>query len=132
MTSYVELLGRAAHYDELHLKIGIDTGVFFCELARLHPSNFYLGIEVRRVAVKVAHERAKDLHNTVVLHADAEPFTSAWPFNATFDTIHIYHPTPDPRTVGLRHPLLNRNFVADCARILRAWGALRLVTARLI
>ena len=130
MNVYAPLLSAAQAYDELHLKIGIDTGRFLCDLAARHPRHFYIGIEIRQVAVDVAQERVRrrELRNVIVVRADAEVFLSGWPTRGDVDAIHIYHPTPNPRTVGLDHQLINRVFVADCGRVIRAWGTLRLIT----
>jgi tRNA G46 methylase TrmB len=113
------------------VKVGIDVGLFLCDLAALHRDHFFVGIEFRPGPAGAARWRVRKrkLSNVMIICAEAEMFLKSWSAVGIVDVIHVYHPTPHPDRLGLPpQPLVNPQFVAECARLLRPWGTFRLIT----
>lgn len=123
----------SAPFAHNELKIGIDTGIFLCHMADIYRERFFVGIEVKSYQSKIAANRAwyKSLFNVRVVNMEAfEYISSDLVDDCVFSAIHIYFPTPWPRSINLSHRLICPEFVDGSYRILKPGGALRIVTDR--
>lgn len=113
----------------LEIDVGCHKGLFLSAMAALHPDRHFLGIErqsdrVERTRRKI---RAGALANAAVVRADGAEALRALPA-ACADVIHVLFPDPWPKRRHAARRLVQSAFLADCARVLRDSGMLRLVT----
>jgi tRNA (guanine-N7-)-methyltransferase len=112
------------------LEIGFGTGEVIGSLAKAHPENDYLGIEVHRSGVGrlLLHAREANLSNLrIICHDAVEVLTSAVP-DGSFDTILIFFPDPWHKKRHHKRRLIDAAFVETLAGKLRPAGVLRLAT----
>jgi len=126
-----ELNKRIAHPLAIsELKIGISTGDFICKLANLHKERTFVGVELKTNSSQIAAKRASQigLTNLFIVNMEAYLFIRDWVVDSVFDVVHIYFPTPFPSSIGLSFRLIDLTFVKEIHRILKPFGALRVVT----
>jgi tRNA (guanine-N7-)-methyltransferase len=122
-----QLFGREARRT---LEIGFGDGETLLELARLHPDENYLGIEVHRPGVGrllMALESA-GLTNVRVLNADAVQVLDARLPDGSLDALLTYFPDPWPKKRHHKRRLVQPEFAALVARKLKAGGRWHLAT----
>jgi tRNA (guanine-N7-)-methyltransferase len=129
--------GRALDLDRVFgrvaprcLEIGFGTGEVIGALAKAHPENDYLGIEVHRSGVGrlLLHAREASLSNLrIVCHDAVEVLTSTVP-DRSFDSILIFFPDPWHKKRHHKRRLIDTAFVQTLADKLRPGGVLRLAT----
>lgn len=125
-------------WSEVHLDIGCGTGGFLEAAARQHPNNLYIGIDVnpnitRNLSFRIGQTQ---LENVLVVHSEAVEFLRLHVADGSISGVHIYFPTPEKRnldeTLGLEcsgyDVVVNDDCFAECHRILRRTGHLRIVT----
>jgi len=117
-------------YAHIELEIGSARADLLCELAAWHPHRFYIGVEINAEVCDRARAKivASGLNNLAVANAEGLSFLADYIPSEFLDAIHVYHPTPYPSAVGLREPLLSKNFEIQAHRTLNSWGALRILT----
>jgi tRNA (guanine-N7-)-methyltransferase len=78
------------------LEIGFGTGEVIASLAKAHPENDYLGIEVHRAGVGrlLLSAKTQDLGNLRIIRHDAVEVLTAGIADSSFDTILIFFPDP--------------------------------------
>ena len=115
---------------ESELKIGIDTGRALCRIASHIPQNFFVGVEVKEDKSAVAAERVSthQLANVCIVNMEAHTFLRRLNINEYFRAVHLYFPTPWPRSIGLRNRLISMDFIDDLYRILQPGGVIRILT----
>jgi tRNA G46 methylase TrmB len=111
------------------IELGCGTGALLTELAGWHPRRNYVGVELDKSRARSAARsvRRKQLQNAEVVHGEAQEYISSLPARSV-DVIHVYHPTPFPGAIGLRHRLVSSAFEELAYRVLRPWGRFRLAT----
>jgi tRNA (guanine-N7-)-methyltransferase len=112
------------------LEIGFGAGEVIGALAKAHPDNDYLGIEVHRSGVGrlLLHAREANLSNLkIVCHDAVEVLASAVP-DRSFDSILIFFPDPWHKKRHHKRRLIDAAFVETLADKLRPGGILRLAT----
>lgn len=119
------------------LEIGIDTGEFLCQIASRHPDRLFVGVEIKPMQSALAAARVSNnnLRNAYVVNMEAFEYVNEWVGDGVFDNIHIYFPTPFPKSIGIDHPglscrLMRPEFIKQTHRILKTGGTLRLITDR--
>src|SRR3989304_7655881 len=121
------LFGRRA---PLEVEVGSGKGLFLRSAAAARPQVDFLGIEI---AVKYARFAAamlakRDLHNAIVVRADAlRIFTELLP-DASLQGVHVYFPDPWWKKRHKKRRLMRQSFLHDVQRTLHGGGRLHFWT----
>jgi tRNA (guanine-N7-)-methyltransferase len=112
------------------LEIGFGTGEVIGSLAKAHPENDYLGIEVHRAGVGrlLLSAKTQDLGNLRIIRHDAVEVLTAGIADSSFDTILIFFPDPWHKKRHHKRRLIDAEFAQLLAAKLRPGGVLRLAT----
>lgn len=124
---FAALFGRRA---PVMLEIGFGNGEALCELARTHPQNDYVGIEVYRPGIGSLLLKLETLmlHNVRVICGDAdEVFAEHVPADS-LDAVYLFFPDPWPKKRHHKRRLIQPDFVARVARRLRPDGCVHIAT----
>ena len=121
------LFGRDARRS---LEIGFGDGHTLAELARRHPEQDFLGLEVHRPGVGrlLMTLDAEGLANVRVVAEDAVPVLKERLPDAGLDAVLIYFPDPWPKKRHHKRRLLQPEFVALLARKLKPGARLHFAT----
>lgn len=121
------LFGRDARRS---LEIGFGNGDTLAELARRHPDEDFLGVEVHRPGVGrlLNALQAGGLTNVRVACDDAVKLCSECLPDASLDAVLIYFPDPWPKKRHHKRRLLQPEFAALLARRLKPGGRLHFAT----
>lgn len=121
------IFGRDAHRT---LEVGFGNGATLLALARAHPDQDFLGIEVHRPGVGrlLLALDAEKLENVRVVCADALEVLSHCVPNVSFDVVLAYFPDPWPKKRHHKRRLVQPEFAALVARKLKSGGRLQLAT----
>jgi tRNA (guanine-N7-)-methyltransferase len=113
----------------IEVDIGCSSGEFLCRSAKACPERTFIGIEISTTLAVRASQRADDmrLENVTVFNGEASKVLSNLG-NSSLSAIHIYFPTPYPRTIGLRHSLIRPKFLRSTYLLLELGGYLQLMT----
>lgn len=118
----------------LEIEVGPGKGGYLIEAAQARPESNFLAIEqdpdvyyytadrVRR------HREAGAIMNTRVLRADAVAFLKWRVADGCVHTVHLYYSDPWPKRKHHKNRVLQDGFLANCWRVLRPGGELRLAT----
>ncbi|MFI4915718.1 MAG: tRNA (guanine(46)-N(7))-methyltransferase TrmB [Phycisphaerales bacterium JB060] len=118
----------------LEIEVGPGKGGYLIEAAQARPNSNFLAIEqdpdvyyytadrVRR------HREAGAILNARVLRGDAVAFLKWRVADQCVRTIHLYYSDPWPKRKHHKNRVLQDGFLADCWRVLRPGGELRLAT----
>src|SRR5579872_462146 len=123
----IKLFGRDARRT---LEIGFGSGDVLLELARRHPEEDFLGIEVHKpgVGALLLKLEQEQLKNVRLLCEDAVQVLAGRLPDACLDAILVYFPDPWPKKRHHKRRLLQAEFVALAARKLKTGGRLQLAT----
>jgi tRNA (guanine-N7-)-methyltransferase len=123
----VKLFGRDARRT---LEIGFGSGDVLFELARRHPEQDFLGIEVHKpgVGALLLKLEQEQLKNVRLLCEDAVQVLVGRLPDACLDTILVYFPDPWPKKRHHKRRLLQAEFAALAAHKLKIAGCLQLAT----
>jgi tRNA (guanine-N7-)-methyltransferase len=121
--------GLARDASEVWLEAGFGAGEHMTGQAAVHPSALFLGAEpfVNGLAACLAHVDAARLDN-VRLHAgDVRTLMALLP-DRSIDRLYVLFPDPWPKTRHKKRRLIQSDFVAEAARLLKQGAALRFAT----
>ena len=120
-------LAPEAH--EVWLEIGFGGGEHLAAQAERGPQNLYLGAEpfLNGVASVLRHIDERGLTNVRLLNGDARTLMAGLP-DASLDRLIILFPDPWPKARHHKRRLVQDDFVADAARLLKAGARLRFAT----
>jgi tRNA (guanine-N7-)-methyltransferase len=112
------------------MEIGFGAGEALLAFAGAHPEFDCLGVEVHRPGVGrlLLRAHADGLGNLKVVCHDAVELAQRSLAPASLDLIHIFFPDPWPKKRHHKRRLIQPEFVALLARVLKPKGILRLAT----
>lgn len=112
------------------LEIGFGNGEALLAMAKAHPENDYLGIEVYRPGVgrllRVLEEAG--IANVRVIVADAQEVLAQRLADGSLAAVHLFFPDPWPKRRHHKRRLVQLGFVELVRRKLAPGGVLRLAT----
>jgi tRNA (guanine-N7-)-methyltransferase len=121
-----QLLARAT---DVWLEAGFGAGEHLTGQAARHPDALFLGAEpfVNGLGACLAHIDAAGLRN-VRLHAgDVRTLMTLLP-DASIDRLYVLFPDPWPKTRHRKRRLIQSDFIAEAARLLKPGAPLRFAT----
>lgn len=112
------------------LEIGSGKGTFILEQARKQPQTNFLGIEWAGEFYLYAADRIRraGLVNVRMLNGDAVEFLRWRCPSGIVEVIHLYFSDPWPKTKHHKNRVVQDRFLAECWRVLKPGGELRIVT----
>lgn len=121
------VFGRAA---PRVLEIGFGAGEHLLARAVAEPQQDFIGVEVHRPGVGRLLREAEiaDLGNLRIATADAVEVLRDWLLPATLDELVLYFPDPWPKKRHHKRRLVQPEFAALAARVLKPDGVWRLAT----
>lgn len=124
---FEQVFGRSA---PLTLEIGFGNGDTLFELARSHPEQDFIGIEVHRPGVGrlLNHLAAERLANVRVLCADAVEVLERNIPDSSLDAVLLYFPDPWPKKRHHKRRIVQPEFVAHIVQKLKPGGRFHLAT----
>jgi tRNA (guanine-N7-)-methyltransferase len=124
---FAGVFGRRA---PLMLEIGFGNGEALCELARSHPQNDYVGIEVYRPGIGSLLLKLETLmlRNVRVICGDAEQVFAEHIAADSLDAVYLFFPDPWPKKRHHKRRLIQPDFVTRVARSLRPDGRMHIAT----
>jgi tRNA (guanine-N7-)-methyltransferase len=122
-----EAFGRHARHT---LEIGFGNGDTLAQLARQHPQEDFLGIEVHRPGIGrlLMTLELEHMTNVRVLCADAVDVLTRCIPEESLDVLLVYFPDPWPKKRHHKRRLVQTEFAALMARKLKTGGRLQLAT----
>ncbi len=113
-----------------YLEIGFGMGEVTARIAREHPENRYLGIEVFQPGIgRLLHEISEEgLENIRIIAHDVDEVIDCLIPEETLDGIHIFFPDPWPKKRHHKRRLFQEPFVRRLLRVLSAGGYIYAVT----
>jgi len=110
--------------------VGFGKGMFLVSAAEAHPDISYLGIEIERAYQLYAANRLakRKLTNVRLACGDARALLRDHLPGQCLQAVHVYFPDPWWKNRHRKRRLFNDDFVAACARVLRAGGRLSIAT----
>lgn len=114
----------------LHLEIGFGMGDALLEMARAHPENNYIGIEVYQPGVGhlLSLLEKYEVKNVRVSTADAMQVLSMHTPLSALDAVYVYFPDPWPKKRHQKRRMIQTPFLNVLAKALRPDGVLNLAT----
>lgn len=124
-------------FDELHdqavpiiLEIGFGMGASLAQMAQMHPTSHFIGVEVHRpgVAALLASLAEAETNNVTVLCVDAVDWLNTWVEDGVFTQILVLFPDPWPKKRHHKRRLIQPEFVRLLTQKLKSAGALHCAT----
>lgn len=114
---------------EVWLEIGFGGGEHMAEQARRHPQALILGAEpfMNGVASALRHLEEGGLENVRLHHGDARELMARLP-DGCLDRLFIMFPDPWPKARHHKRRLVQPEFLAEAARLLKPAARLRFAT----
>jgi tRNA (guanine-N7-)-methyltransferase len=115
--------------DDVWLEIGFGGGEHLAWQAANHPNVGIIGCEpfVRGVAALVKHLN-EDGTGSVRIHDDDARFAMEWLPDASIGRVFVLFPDPWPKKRHRKRRLLNKDVLAELARVMRPGAVLRFAT----
>lgn len=112
------------------LEIGFGAGEVLAELARRHPEQDFIGIEVYRNGVGrlLGELEAAQATNARVFDVDAVEVLNRAFADSSLDTVLLYFADPWPKKRHHKRRIVQTAFADEIARVLRPGGLWRLAT----
>ncbi|MES1198920.1 MAG: tRNA (guanosine(46)-N7)-methyltransferase TrmB [Pseudomonadota bacterium] len=113
----------------LVFEIGFGGGEHLVAQAQAHPDYRFIGVEpfLNGVGSCLRHIEESGAQNIRLHHGDARDVLARLP-DASLDRIYILFPDPWPKTRHWKRRLIQADFIAELARVLKADGAVRFAT----
>ena len=114
---------------EVWLEAGFGAGEHLAAQAAAHPEVFFLGAEpfVNGIAACLAHLDDAKLANVRLHHGDVRDVAERLP-DASVDRLYILFPDPWPKTRHKKRRLIQPEFIAEAARVMKPGARLRFAT----
>jgi len=111
------------------LEVGFGGGEHMAGQAALHPDVLFLGAEpfLNGVASALRHIDEGALQNVRLLQGDARDLVARLP-DACLERVFILFPDPWPKARHHKRRIIQADFLADLARVLKPGGRLRFAT----
>ncbi|KAF0231862.1 MAG: hypothetical protein FD175_423 [Beijerinckiaceae bacterium] len=115
--------------EALMLEIGFGGGEHLAAMAKLHPEIGYFGVEpfLNGVAKLLAAIEQDGLTNIRALRGDAREVLAALP-DASLDRVYLLYPDPWPKRRQRKRRIVDDDFLAEVARVLKQGCELRFAT----
>jgi len=116
--------------ERLIVEVGPGRGDFMFHMAKSHPRDEIVGIEIKgkRVDKLIKRIEKRELKNVRLIQDDAR---AALPRNfegGSVDEIHIHFPDPWPKNRHTKHRSMSYAFLRDCLRVLKTDGTITFIT----
>lgn len=114
---------------KIHLEIGMGKGQFITRLAKDHPENFYLGMEIKEEVLLRGVEKAikEDLPNIKFLWKNAEILDQIFEEDEV-ERIYLNFSDPWPKNRCAKRRLTHKRFLDKYQKILRKKGEIHFKT----
>lgn len=114
---------------KIHLEIGMGKGQFITTLAKDHPENFYLGMEIKEEVLLRGVEKAieEDLRNIKFLWKNAEILDQIFEEDEV-DRIYLNFSDPWPKNRCAKRRLTHKRFLEKYRKILGNKGEIHFKT----
>jgi len=124
---FAVVFGRAA---PRVLEIGFGMGDSLAAMAKAHPENDYLGIEVHRPGVGSLLTRLErdGLRNVRIVCADAVEVLQRYVPDESLDAVHLFFPDPWPKKRHHKRRIVQTAFVELLRRKLKSGGVFHCAT----
>jgi tRNA (guanine-N7-)-methyltransferase len=115
--------------DEVRLEIGFGGAEHLIGQASAHPGVGFIGVEpfVEGVGKALALIEESGVSNVRLHHGDGRDVIEYIP-DASLSVVYVLFPDPWPKTRHHKRRLIQSGFVAECARVLKPGGLLRVAT----
>lgn len=123
------LFSTAAPGGGATLEIGFGGGEHLVAQAAAHPERRFIGAEpfLNGVGSCLRHIEESGVQNVRLRHGDARDVVARLP-DASLDRCYILFPDPWPKTRHWKRRLIQREFVAELARVLKPGAEVRFAT----
>jgi tRNA (guanine-N7-)-methyltransferase len=124
---FENLFGRKAR---TVLEIGFGDGRSLVLMAAAEPNTNFLGIEVHRPGVgNLLQELVRNsINNVRICNFDALELIKNQIADSSLDAVHLFFPDPWPKKRHHKRRIVNQDFLAEIARILKAGGLIHMAT----
>lgn len=114
----------------VEIEVGCGKGLFLITAAQSRPGHHFFGVEVvRALQLYIATRAAKrSLANVRVAGTDARWLFRELVPTASVAAVHVYFPDPWWKARHKKRRVFTAEFAADCERVLRPGGELRIAT----
>lgn len=115
------------------VEVGPGRGDFLFHLAEQNPDAQVVGIEIKRKRTDKLIQRVerRGLMNIIIIHDDVRLALPRFFGRESVDEIHINFPDPWPKRRHTKNRAVSAEFLAECARTLKAGGTLSFATDHL-
>lgn len=113
----------------LHIEVGSGKGRFIVEMAKTHPQNNYIAIELERnVLVSILEKQIEaQLPNLQILHVNGDSLTNYFAAGEV-DLIYLNFSDPWPKTRHAKRRLTHRTFLEVYEAVLSSKGEIHFKT----
>lgn len=113
----------------LFLELGMGKGAFLTSVAKMHPENNYLGLEIKEERALSAVKKAKELKlaNFRILRCDFRLLPEIFK-KGEIDDIYINFPDPWPKDRHAKRRMMHPDFLKMYKKVLNPKGSLQLKT----
>lgn len=122
-------VNSSATASPLDLEIGTGNGYFFAHRAKVEPSRFLVGIELKYKPLIQSIRRAlrDGSENARIIRYDANCLEDVFA-EREIDNVFIHHPDPWPRKRDWKHRLIQKEFLETLWRLMRPGGFINFKT----
>jgi tRNA (guanine-N7-)-methyltransferase len=126
----LDLVGLYGNPNPVYLEIGFGNGESIARMAQTNPENNYLGIEVHRPGVgRLLLQTAESgLTNLRIMRHDAVEVLDNCLDDASLEAVYLFFPDPWHKRRHRKRRILQPEFVARLARVIRPGGMFHAAT----